>query len=119
MAIMLKQGAVDSINNQLEDIDINVTQKITLHDLDDRVDLSPIYISVCAGLLDMLTALDNRAQQISVDRSVTVSLIYMAMKDLRPDFEETASILKYRMINFLCNHLQVKTTSTTDCQHWT
>ena len=113
---MLKQGAVDSINNQLEDIDINESQKITLHDLDDSVNLSPIYTSVCVSLVDMLNALDNRVQQISLGCTVTVPLIYLAIKALQPDFEETASILKYRLINFLCNHLQVRSAAISDGQ---
>lgn len=104
---MLKQAAVDSINNQLDDIDLNESQRITLSDIDDNLELSHSYLSICASLLGTLSTLDNRAQKMPLNSMTNISHIYMAIKDLQPDFEESASLLKYRLINFLCNHLQV------------
>ena len=107
---MLKQSLVNSINNQLEDIVISDTRVITLEDLDDSSAASESYSLICKNLLDLLHPLDNRVCLVSSNDNLSVGDIYTAIKDAQPDFLQSASLQKFRLISFLCTHLQVRHT---------
>ena len=111
-----KQSLVNSINNQLEDIVISDTRVITIEDLDDSSAISESYSSICKNLLDLLHPLDNRVCLISSNDNMSLDDIYAAIKDAQPDFLQTASLLKFRLISFLCTHLQVRHTILMDYQ---
>ena len=105
---MLQQSAVDAINDKLGNVLVKGSHTILLSDLDDSEYSSESFLSICVDLLEMLSRLDNRVICLSVDSVITISHIYNSIIHLCPPFLESSSLLKYRLISFLCAHCQVR-----------
>jgi hypothetical protein len=105
---MVKVSDVDSINKQLVDLGVPECNRITIEDLKpDESKASDIFCGICTILLEKLHTHDNQVQKLVGD--VTLTSIYKAIECRQPHFLETASMLKFRLISFICSHLQVRT----------
>jgi hypothetical protein len=103
---MVKVSDVDLINKQLDDLGVPHCNRIIIEDLSDESKPSDIFCGICTLILEKLHSHDNRVQNIVGD--VTVKAIYKAIECRQPHFLETASMLKFRIISFICSHLQVR-----------
>ena len=105
---MLKPSNVEAINNQLEDLDC------TGHRLagDDLVDapgapLTGNYLAVCDALLERLSCYDGA--RVALSAATTASDLHAALAAQRKlHFTATASLLRYRLVSFLCSTLQAE-----------
>ena len=104
---MLRESDLQLINNQLDDIFAPETNRISLDDLDDITEVSECFATIFTAISRRLHEYDNRVKIPTKLSGITVIDIYGALENLRPHFEVSATILKYRTLNFLCTHLQV------------
>lgn len=104
---MLKVSDVDAINKILDDLDVQRYNRITIEDLSDESQPSDTFIAICTALLEKLHVHDSKVEILLGD--VTVIAIYKAIECRLPHFLETACMIKYRLISFICSHLQVRT----------
>lgn len=104
---MMKASDTDSINNQLVDLAIDSNQ-ISLEDLEDGVEPSDAFVEICVALLEKLHTHDNQVGLCKIEVGITLSDIYRAIESRKPHFSEISTLLKFRLISFLCSHLQVR-----------
>ena len=104
---MLRECHLQQINNQIDDIFPSEKRRISLNDLDDTDEVSERFATICLAIATKLHDYDNRVK-IPIDSALTIIDIYAAIENLLPHFEVSATILKYRTINFLCTQLQVE-----------
>ena len=103
---MLKPSNVDAINNQLEDLDCT-DRRLGVDDVvDSTTPLSDNYLAVCGALLERLSCYDNT--QVVLSSTTTVQDLYAALASRRPHFTVAASLLRYRVVSFLCSTLQAE-----------
>ena len=104
---MLRECDLQQINNQLDDIFAPEKIRISLDDLDDVTEVSENFATTFIAVAGRLHDYDNRVKILAQLSGITIIDIYGALENLRPHFEVSATILKYRTLNFLCTHLQV------------
>lgn len=102
-----KPSNISSINFQLEDIFPCKSYSISLSDLNDTQPISEAYYSACVALIVKIRQSDGRVTFLPTIEAVSIIDVYAAVEDLRPHFGISSSILKYRLLTFLCAHLQV------------
>lgn len=102
-----KSSNISSINFQLEDIFSCKSYSISLSDLNDTQPISQAYYSTCVELIAKIHQFDDRVIFLPTIEAVSIIDVYAAVEDLRPHFGVSSSILKYRLLTFLCAHLQV------------
>ena len=103
----VKSSNVSSINLQLEDILTHNSCTISLSDLNDTQSISEAFYSACVALIAKIHLFDSRVKFLPAFDAVTIVDVYETVVDLRPHFEISSTILKYRLLTFMCAHLQV------------
>ena len=103
----LKSPNISSINFQLKDILACESRTISLSDLDDTQSVSEAFYSACEALIAKIHQFDSRVKFLPTFDSVSILDVYAAVEDLRPHFKISSTILKYRLLTFMCAPLQV------------
>ena len=119
----MNSKCIDAINNQLSDLSIldeNCPSNITDHDLLDGQPLTENYIKVVRDLLNYLARYDGGITPLADkgnENPLTLENLFHSIISRQPHFTLSSSNLKYRILSFLCSHLQVKLFSLL-CMHY-
>ena len=103
----LKLSNVTSINFQLEDILPCKSFSLALSDLNDTQSISEAFYSACVALIANIHLFDDRIKLLPAFDVVSIVDVYESVEDLRPHFQISSTILKYRLLTFMCAHVQV------------
>lgn len=104
---MLKESAVESLNSQLNAIFQKESFSLHLNDLNDDTNVSENLSIIFGALVARSHDLDGRVTLLQPNLVLTVMDIFKSVADLKPHFESSATLLKYRLVSLLCSHLQV------------
>jgi hypothetical protein len=117
----LVQCTVDSLNNALDDLSIEGTDRFTLSELNysENIGFEAKFSNTCNILLSLLSSYDRSIQLPPNDSgSLSAVAVIAACGDRSPHFKSDADFIHYRLLTFLVTHLQAerlqKHSSTSD-----